>query len=199
MADLESPRLKDCYSFGARGGPMFSTEVVKTQGGQAYANANWLQPLHIYDISAGVKTEEAFADITDLFYNVGGRRDAFRFKDWADFRATLEPLTLVTGSIYQLNRSYVSGSRTFVRPINKPVAGKVAVFRNGVSISPTIDTATGRVTVSGHTPGDVYRWTGEFDVRVAFVSDQLERTILNKGRSGLLIDWPSIQLEERRL
>jgi uncharacterized protein (TIGR02217 family) len=191
-------RLEDCYSFGARGGPMFSTEVVKTFGGQRYANGNWAYPLHLYDISAGVKTEADFADLRAFFFNVGGRRDAFRFKDWADYRATRQPLSVITaGSVYQLLRRYTSGPRTFDRPIYKPVAG-LTVYRNGSAIAPAVATTTGRVTVTGHSSGDVYTWTGEFDVPVAFVNDQLEHEIVNKGRDGLLISWPSIQLEETR-
>ena len=43
-------RLPERFSFGARGGPLFSTEVVKTTGGQRFANKNWLMPLHRYDV-----------------------------------------------------------------------------------------------------------------------------------------------------
>lgn len=197
MADFEE-RLSTCYSLGARGGPMFSTEVTKTTGGQAYTNRNWTMPLHRYDITQAVREEADFAELREFFFNVGGRADAFRFKDLADYRATAQPLAAVTvGTLYQLTKVYTRGARSFSRTINKPV-NSIAVFRNGSSISPTIDYTTGRVTISGHTGGDVYTWTGEFDVRVAFTSDAMEHEIVNKGSGGLLIQWPSIQVEERR-
>lgn len=202
MAFFET-RLPECYAFGARGGPVFSTEVVKTTGGQRYANANWLMPLHLYDISQGVKTQTDFEVIRDFFYVVGGRRDGFRFKDWADYVATLQPLSLITGSVYQMNRVYVRGSRTFARPIYKPVAGATFVRTRGgtpSAITPTVDYTTGQVTVSGHVAGDTYAWSGEFDVPVAFVNDQMEAEITNRNqREGFLITWPSIQIEEIRL
>lgn len=195
-------RLPECFSFGARGGPVFSTEVVKTQGGQRYANKNWTMPIHRYDVSEAIKTEEDFETIRAFFYNVSGQYDGFRFKDWADYRATAQPLSLISGSIYQLNRAYVRGSRTFTRKITKPV-DSITVYRtrSGATsaISPTISYTTGQVTVSGHAGGDTYSWTGEFDVPVAFSSDMLEAVIENKNDGAFLIRWPSIQVEEIRL
>ena len=196
-------RMPERLSFGARGGPMFSTEVNKTTGGQRYANGNWLYPLHLFDVSQGVKTQTDFEEIRAFFWVVNGRRDAFRFKDWSDYRAVSQPLVLIGGSDYQLLRRYSHGSRTFDRPIYKPVATPT-VYRTRVgvttAISPTIDLTTGEVTVSGHLGGDTYTWTGEFDVPVAFVNDQLESIIVNRNpQEGFLIEWPSIQLEEIRL
>lgn len=200
MAFFEE-RLPDCFSFGARGGPMWSTEVVKTTGGFRFANGNWLMPLHVYDVSSGVKTPDDFELLRAFHFNVGGRRDGFRFRDWADYEATLQPMSLISGSTYQLLRRYTSGSRTFDRPIYKPAT--VAVFRTraGVTsaISPTVGLTTGQVIVTGHLGGDTYSWTGVFDVPVAFVQDQLEAVIENKNPTkGLLISWPAIQVEETR-
>ncbi|MEO6710028.1 MAG: DUF2460 domain-containing protein [Planctomycetota bacterium] len=196
-------RLPDCYSFGARGGPVFSTEVVRTAGGQRYANKNWLLPIHRYDISSGIKTRDDFEVLRAFFYNVAGQFDGFRFKDWADYQADRQPTVLVSGAIYQMQRSYIRGIRTFKRTISKPVSGTVIFYRTraGVTstISPTIDYTTGQVTVAGHVAGDAYTWSGEFDVPVAFTSDAMEREIVDKNAEGLLIGWPSVQIEEIRL
>lgn len=196
-------RLPDCIGLSVTGGPDFSTEVVKTVGGQRYSNRNWLLPLHRYSFNYSAMKEEDIEAHRSFFFNVAGRADGFRFRDWADYRATLQPLSLISGAIYQLNRTYIRGVRTFTRPIYKPVSGKVTVFRTraGVTttIAPTIDTTTGQVTVSGHAGGDAYTWTGEFDVPVAFTSDSFEAQIVNKGREGLILTWPAIQAEEIRL
>lgn len=196
-------RIPDCIGLDITGGPNFSTEVVKTQGGQRYANQNWTYPLHRFRFGyTGMKESEILVH-RSFFYVVKGRADGFRFKDWNDYRATRQPLSLVSGVIYQLNQTYARGIRTFTRPIYKPVSGKVAVFRTraGVtsSISPTIDTTTGQVTVSGHVSGDSYTWTGEFDVPVAFTSDAFEAQIVNKGSEGFISTWPSKEIEEIRL
>ncbi len=196
-------RLPPRFSFGAKGGPAFSTEVVKTQGGQRYANKNWTMPLHRYDVSENVKTQDDFDEIRAFFYNVSGQFDGFRFKDWADYRATAQPLTaIVTGSTYQMTRAYVFGARTFSRPIYKPNSS--ATFtrtRSGVTstITPSYSTTTGIVTVTGHVTNDTYKWTGEFDVPVAFTSDMCEASIDNKSAGQFVISWPNVQVEEIRL
>jgi uncharacterized protein (TIGR02217 family) len=107
MAFFEQ-RLAECYSFGATGGPCFSTTVNKTTSGQRYANRNWVYPLHRFDITEGVRSKDDFDTLRAFFYNVFGRADGFRFKDHADFEATSAPATLISGSIYQLIKRYTS-------------------------------------------------------------------------------------------
>ncbi len=196
-------RLPPRFSFGARGGPMFSTEVVKTQGGQRYSNRNWTMPLHSYDVSENVKTQDDFDEIRAFFYVVAGQFDGFRFKDWLDYRATTQPLTvIVAGTSYQMTRAYVFGSRTFSRPIYKPLSGATFIrTRSGTpsTITPSYSTTTGIVTMTGHVMGDTYTWSGEFDVPVAFKSDMCEASIDNKSGSQFVISWPNVQVEEIRL
>ncbi len=200
-------RLDDCYSFGVRGGPKFSTEVVRTQGGQRYVNQNWTMPLHVYEIGHAIQREDDFETLRAFFYNVSGQYSGFRFKDWADYKAVTQPLVLISGSNYQLYRAYIRGVRTFLRKITRPVS-TIVVKRNraGVitTISPTVTYTNGHVAVTGHASGDTYTWTGEFDVPVAFTSDVLEATIENKhpgasrAEAQLLIRWPTAQVEEIR-
>jgi uncharacterized protein (TIGR02217 family) len=160
-------------------------------------------PLHVYELGHAIRRAEEFETLRAFFYNVAGQYDGFRFKDWGDFEATNQPLSLISSATYQLNRTYVRGVRTFTRPITRPVS-PIVVKRNraGVisTISPTISYTTGQVTVTGHVSGDTYTWTGEFDVPVAFTSDVLETIIENKnpGVDQLLIRWPTVQVEEIR-
>ena len=202
--DFFDYRLDTRYSLGAKGGPAFSTETNKTVGGQFFANRNWLMPLHMFDISESIRTKADFETLRALFYNVYGQYSAFRFKHFDDFEcsASNSSLTLITGAIYQLNRIYVLGSRTFVRPILKPCASPAVVVtrnRSGVfsTATATIDYTTGRATITGHAGGDTYTWAGQFDVPVGFTTDRME-AITTKNNAGLLIEWPSIVLEERR-
>lgn len=193
--------LPNRFALGAQGGPMFSTEVVDTTGGQQYINGNWLMPLHVFDVSELAKGPEEFAELKAYFMVVGGRRDGFPFKDWSDFQANRDPLALVSGSVYQLLRRYVSGSRTFDRPIYKPYVALVFRTRSGSTsaISPSIDLTTGLVTVSGHVSGDTYSWSGEFYVPVRFTNDQLQAVIKNRSGGGFVFDWPSVGVKEYRL
>lgn len=202
-------RLPERYSFGAKGGPAFSTEVNKTQGGQRFANKNWTYPLNRYDVSSSIKTQADFEVFRSFFYVVSGQFDGFRFKDWSDYQSGAgevhpipQPLSLITGSVYQLNVTYTRGARTFTRPIFKPVSA-IVVYRTRSAvtsvISPSIDYTTGQVTVSGHVAGDTYTWSGEFDVPVAFTSDVMEIEIANKSDGQFAMTWPTIQVEEIRL
>ena len=202
--DFFDYRLPTQYSLGARGGPAFSTETVKTVGGQVYTNRNWLLPIHMFDISQSIRTQADFEVVRGLFYNVYGQFSSFRFKHFDDYVCTSanSSLSLISGAIYQLNRIYALGTRTFVRPIYKPVASTVVITRNrGGAFSTaaaTVDYATGQATISGHVAGDLYTWAGQFDVPVAFTVDRMEASITKSG-AGLLVEWPNIVLEERRL
>ena len=194
------------YTFGAKGGPVFSTEVVKTSGGQRYANRNWQYPLHQYDISAGIKSRSDFEVYRAFFYNVAGQFDGFRFKDWHDYQLINQPLAEVSpGAVYQLQRVYVAGIRTYARPILKPANNgtlQIERVRGGSPsvITPSVDFTTGLVSVTGHMSGDTYTAvSGDFDVPVVFTSDQMEVTIVDKNRTlGLIEQWPTVTLEELR-
>ncbi len=200
-------RFPEDISFGARGGPRFSTEVNRTVGGQRFVNRNWLLPLQHYDVSHGIKVPADFERIRAFFYNVYGQFDAFRYKDWTDFECNavkLGSLAPLDAPIWQLQRDYVRGVRTFHRPIYKPRPGKVIVTRHraGATSTPSssVDYATGQVTMTGHVSGDTYTWVGEFDVPVAFTSDVLEAQVVNRNpQKGLLVEWPAITLDEIRL
>lgn len=194
-------------SFGAKGGPVFSTSKAYAQGGQRYVNKNWTYPLHRYDIQHCIKSWSDFKEVRNFHYNVAGAYDGFRFKDWADYETDgTGLLTLISGSNYQMHKRYVTGSRTFSRKIQKPVTGAL-IYRTRASVvtnitgSSTVTTTTGIVAVTGHVGGDTYTWVGQFDVPVAFESDEFMPAIINKGGADeeFLMESGPISLEEIRL
>lgn len=198
-------RLPDKFSFGAKGGPVFSTAVKKTGGGQRYANRNNLLPIQAYNISNAIRTETDFQELRAFFYVVFGQFDGFRFRALDDYRAALTEgqMELISGSVYQLQKAYVAGSRTFLRPVYKPVSGLVTIYRTRSSvqsaITATIDYTTGQVTVTGHVAGDTYQWAGQFDIPVAFTSDTMAVEMTARNGGGLLLTWPDVSVEEFRL
>jgi uncharacterized protein (TIGR02217 family) len=162
-------------------------------------------------VSHAVKTNDDFEAIRAFFYVVSGAYDGFRFKDWSDYEATRDnsALAFVAGNEWQMQRVYTVGSRTFARTITKPCAspapviwrrrsGSWSVITPAGSPSP-IEYTTGRVSITGHLAGDVYAWVGQFDVPVAFESDEMEAEIVDQGDGEYLVRWPSIVLEEVRL
>jgi uncharacterized protein (TIGR02217 family) len=203
MAFFEAQFPPD-ISRGMSGGPRFLTDKAFTAGGQRTTNRRSQYPLHEYSLAHPVQFGSEFDALRAFFYVVGGDADGFRFKDWSDYQGTQSntSATLITGSVYQLNKRYTFGSRTFTRPIYKPVAG-AQVFRTRAAVvtditgTTAVDLATGRATVSGHTGGDTYAWAGQFDVPAAFRDPAAVFQVL--GGSRMLTEWPSIEIEEIRL
>jgi uncharacterized protein (TIGR02217 family) len=202
MAFFEQ-QLDTRITSGAVGGPQWSTTVTKTQGGARSVNRNWVYPLHRYNISQALRTEADFETVRAFFYVVGGQADGFRFKDWADYRATQanSSLTFIVSNTWQLNRVYSVGARSFVRPIRKPVTGRCIVYRDRSGVitvaSTTVDYTTGIVAIGSHVVGDTYTWAGEFDVPVAFTSD-VAQFEMQRGQDSLLVNWQGLEVEEIR-
>lgn len=191
---------------GSRGGPVWSTAVVKSVNGSRSTNREWSAPLHRYNVAPAIEDEADFEAIRAFFMSVGGQADGFRFRDRADYRAaeTTSTLTYLTGTQWQLGRLYRYGARHFVRPIYKPAASPGVVVRRWTgavyqTLPATVDTTTGIATVPGAAANDTLVWVGEFDVPVAFTSDMLETVIEDKAGDGqFLLRWPTIELEEIR-
>jgi uncharacterized protein (TIGR02217 family) len=197
---LFPPRI----SANMTGGPRFKNNKAYSPNGQRVVNRSSIYPLWEYACAHPVRNGPEFKELRAFFLVVGGDADGFLFKDWADFTcsASESSTTFVSAGVYQLNKVYTIGARTFVRPIYKPKAG-ASIFRTRSSVttditgSSTLNTTTGRVTVTGHASGDVYTWSGEFYVPVAFKNPDAIFNVI--GGSSMLIEWPSIELEEIRL
>lgn len=204
MAFIESLLFPITISPGPIGGPGYSTDVVTVAGGHEQRNAGWSVPRRRYELSTSVKTQADFEAVRDVFYQARGRLHGFRFRDWSDYRATTANgvTVLTSGSSYQLQKRYASGSYLVDRNIVKPVAGMLTIWRtrggtpSDITGSTTIDTATGIITVTGHVGGDVYTWSGEFHVPVRFDTDQLQAVVVAVLDSGSLQSWSSVPLIE---
>lgn len=187
----------------AEGGPRFITSKAYSAAGQRITNREATYPLHEYTIAHPPRSQEDFEALRAFFYVVGGDADAFRFKDWSDFRAkdANTTLTAVAGvaNTWQLCRTYAFGRRMFVRPIYKLAGGcKVLRIRAGVqstlAVAPEVN--TGRVVIADHSADDRYMWTGEFHVPVAFKDPAAVWKVL--GGPRLITEWTGIELEEVR-
>ena len=185
------------------GGPRFLTSKAYMAGGQRITNRTAAYPLHDFSLAQPPRTGALFEQLRAFFWVVGGDADAFRFKDWSDYIATQAntSATLITPGVYQLNRIYTFGARTFTRPIYKPVAG-AQVFRTRAAVvtnitgTTTVNNATGQITVTGHTAGDAYAWAGQFDIPAAFKDAGAVFRVL--GGPQMLTEWSGIGVEEVR-
>ncbi|MGH8585285.1 MAG: DUF2460 domain-containing protein [Gammaproteobacteria bacterium] len=189
MTDFAEVRLENnLVLYGSVGGPQYSTDVVVVRSGHEKRNVNWSRSRGRWEMGERqVDTRELQAIIG--FFRAR-RAQGFRWKDWADYRATRTPVehngvttqgllgdgVASGGNFYQLNKLYDSGGVSELRKILKPVSGTVEIYKNGDLITSgfTIDYTNGLVTFSAvQNPPDTLTWIGEFDVPVRFDSDEL--------------------------
>jgi uncharacterized protein (TIGR02217 family) len=117
----------------------------------------------------------------------------FLAKDYTDYRHgfasnNYAPMRFGVGdgvtTVFQLQKRYTFGSRTWDREITKPVAGAL-FYVDGVLTAATLDLATGLVTFAGApTAGKVLTWAGEFRVPVRFAEFEMQASIDNRLADG---------------
>lgn len=134
-------------SEGAQGGPSFSTIVVVAGNGIEQRVPLYTHGRYAWNAATGLKSPSDMAQITAFWLARQGRARGFRWKDWDDYQATGEALTITGGPTAQLQKTYTSGAVSYGRVIYKPVAGSVTVTRNASPYAAwTLDTTSGVLT-----------------------------------------------------
>jgi len=141
-------RLDMGYDYGSAGGPEFRTEIVEDAGGHEARNAAWQHARGDWDLGSRNISKEKLEYIQAFFRARRGRAVGFRYRDWADWQATAEPITATGKPQLQLTKTYASAAGdVYVRPIFKPIAG-IVMTRDAAAFSAyTLDTATGVITL----------------------------------------------------
>jgi uncharacterized protein (TIGR02217 family) len=200
MTGFHEVQFPPDISYGASGGPGYSTSIVTTVSGHEPRNANWAAARGRWNVAHGLKKREQVAALIAFFRARRGRAYGFRYKDWTDHQALVQALGVGDGTTttFQLVKRYPSGGVVESRVIAKPVAGTVKVYRDGVEATSgwTVDTTTGLVTFS-IAPAAGVQVTADFafDVPVRFDSDQMDVTI----ETYQLGSWGQIPVVEIRL
>ena len=182
MTDFHEVQFPPDISYGASGGPGYSTSIVTTVSGHERRNANWAMARGRWNVAHGLKKRAQVGELIAFFRARLGRAYGFRFKDWTDYQALAQSLGVGDGTTktFQLVKHYASGGEIESRVIAKPVAGTVKLYRDGVEASSgwAVDTTTGLVTL-GTAPAAGVQITADFsfDVPVRFDSDQMDVTI----------------------
>ena len=199
MSGFHEVQFPPDISYGASGGPGYSTTVVTTVSGHERRNANWAAARGKWNVAHGLKKREQVAALIAFFRARKGRAYGFRFRDWTDYQAFAQPLGVGNGSnrTFQLIKRYASGGEIEPRIIAKPVSGTVKIYRDGVQAVTgwTVNSATGLVTFTT-APASGVQVTADFDfdVPVRFDSDQMDITI----ETYQLGSWGQIQVLEIR-
>ncbi len=199
MAFVET-RFPVDIAYGSSGGPEYSTDIVETAAGYEQRNINWAQARGRYNVAHGVKTQNQLDALIAFFRARKGRAEGFRFKDWADYKATASLLGVGDDSQthFQLVKLYASGGVTESRVVRKPVLGTVQVYLNNVlQLSGfSVDYAQGTITfISAPASGVQVTADFEFDVPVRFDTDRLSASLDQYG----IHSWNQIPLVEIRL
>jgi uncharacterized protein (TIGR02217 family) len=193
MAFIESPRFPDNISYGSVGGPKYNTTLVISDSGQEYANINWENSRHEFNVAMGVRSMSELSDLIRFFHLCRGRAHQFRYKNWLDYKScdvedNITPYDQVFGvgdgveSEFQLIKRYELygiSSLTLEYIIKKPVPNTVIVAINNniktINVDYVVDTTTGIVTFTTiPSVGDVLTWGGEFDLPCRFDVDELQ-------------------------
>lgn len=173
-------------------------DLIRYQSGKLKQNFTAALPITRCELIHGLRSSADYQIVLDAWYIVMFTPyEGLRVKNWRDYIATRTntSLTLISGSIYQLNRKHTFGGINFIRPIYKPVASTVVVYdAGGTPLTASIDYTNGQATVTG-TPAS---WSGEFDLPMTFTDNEWSAS-LEVSTNNLHVFSGSIAMEEIRL
>lgn len=200
-------------AFGATGGPEWRSEIVLLTSGLEQRNARWTGSRRHFDAGSGLRSLADLAEVLAFFEARRGSLYAFRFSDPLDhvsgaFGSTPDPADQPVGTgdgataMFQLVKSYGSGTDAYERLIKLAVAGSVRVAVDGVEkvegTDFTVDATSGLVTFSsGAEPavGAAVTAGFEFDLVARFDTDRLTASV-SSFKAG---EIPSIPIVEVKL
>jgi uncharacterized protein (TIGR02217 family) len=156
MSDsFSETRINDLvpYLISTSGGPQFQTNVIVVQSGYEQRNKSWAFSRGNWQLGERVVVNSEKEALINFFYSRKGKFQAFRFKDWADFKVDHTNGILGTGfgtghPEFDLYKTYSDGDDTYLKRINKPVPGTVVVKQNGTIVPSAVDYTTGTLNLS---------------------------------------------------
>jgi uncharacterized protein (TIGR02217 family) len=177
-------------SYSSSGGPRFKTSIFESNAGYEQRNQDWRFSKAEYDVSHASKNPAQMEELTSFFYAMQGRRFAFRFKDWNDYKHSGQInegdgvfSDVQIKKYYTFTQPEIGVSYTASRRITKPVWDTVKGVRiNGVlkteNTDYTLDYTTGIIAFVNCPPkGSIISVDSmEFHVPVRFDTDHLDPT-----------------------
>jgi uncharacterized protein (TIGR02217 family) len=198
-------------SFGSVGGPERRTEIVTLANGFEERNTPWAHSRRRYDAGVGLRSLNDIEMLIAFFEARAGQLHGFRWKDWSDFKSCVPSATplpddqlIGTGdgvtTVFGLQKTYLSGLQSYVRPIRKPVSGSVVVAVAGdqkiETLEFSVDLETGDIRfVLAPDLGTRITAGFEFDVPVRFDTDAIQTSVAS-FQAG---DVPAVPVVEVRL
>ena len=184
MSSFHEVQFPPDISYGATGGPGYSTGVVTMPSKGEQRTQNWAQSRCSYNVAQGVKNQAQLNALIAFFRNRKGKAFGFRFKDWADFQAAGQVCVALAEPpyTYQLQKTYTDGAGYVeTRKITKPVGGTVKVYGDTVLLLEgyAVDYEQGQITLAYdlNPYPTVVTADFEFDVPVRFDTDEMPVSI----------------------
>ncbi|WP_339715703.1 DUF2460 domain-containing protein [uncultured Sneathiella sp.] len=196
-------RFPTRVSYGAIGGPRFSTTVQILNSGFEQRNINWAQARREYTVDISPSRGAEWTAVLDFFHARRGRAYGFRLKDFSDFTMAEQSIGTGDGSTtaFQIFKRYIDDDALappYDRELKKIVAGSVSV---AVAASPmasgwSVDDTTGILTFDAAPAVDADITVAcEFDVPVRFDTDLMQAAIPGPD----VHHWQSVKLVEVRV
>ena len=184
-------------SYGASGGPEYSTDIVTVGSGYEQRNINWEQSRGRWNVAQGVKTKTQMDALIAFFRARMGKAYGFRFKDWTDYKSSGQLIGIGDGyqDEFQLIKTYSDGIVTMTRAIKKPVLGTAKIYVDGVLRTGGVSVNITNGIVAFNSPplfGQAITADFEFDVPARFDSDYMPVTI----QSHQVYSWDAITIIE---
>jgi len=195
---------KTAIAAGVSGRQIRQNRRVTLVSGFAQVNQQWEQTLREYDWTTVPLLRADWQYIESLHEITEGGALGFLLEDPKDFRVAtggvVDSLTSTTFQLYKRITEPVS-SRTKDRKITRPRTTSFVLMISGVpTLSYTLDTATGIVTIPSAPAEATVTWTGLFYVPVHFMNDSIDWTMLRPGSDPdtRLLAGQSVVLQEIR-
>jgi uncharacterized protein (TIGR02217 family) len=181
------PTFPTDLSFERPGGPEYLTDVALLESGNEQRNAYWPEPKYSWDVGYGVRTISKVYALLEFFHACKGRKEAFRYKDWADHKSCAVHLTpaftdqslgaAAPGQTqFQLKKHYSKGNFQTTIEVTKPKGDTIRIGVNGVEETNgwTVNEQSGIITRSvALGGGETVSWGGEFWRKARFDVDKL--------------------------
>ncbi|MEX1034646.1 MAG: DUF2460 domain-containing protein [Sneathiella sp.] len=196
-------RFPTRVSYGAMGGPRFSTTVQILNSGFEQRNINWAQARREYTVDISPSRGAEWTAVLDFFHARRGRAYGFRLKDFSDFTMAAQSIGSGDGSStqFQIFKRYIDDDALappFDRELKKIVEGSVSVAVNATPLASgwSVDAATGILTFDSAPADDADITVAcEFDVPVRFDTDLMQAAIPGPD----VHHWQSVKLVEVRV
>ncbi|MEH6474505.1 MAG: DUF2460 domain-containing protein [Sneathiella sp.] len=195
-------RFPTCISYGAMGGPRFSTTVQTLNSGHEQRNINWSAARREYRADIAPSRGSEWEELLAFFHARRGRAYGFRLKDFSDYKIKDGEISIADGieKVFQIKKIYQDPlliSLSFERPVHKISENSLTVFLDDSAQfgNWSVDVNTGLITFTdAPEDGKVITVNCEFDVPVRFDSDLMEVSIPGPD----IHQWQSVKLVEIR-